>query len=161
MAGQVKPIPDKFNTVSAYLVVPNCVEALEFYTRAFGAETVYRMPGPDGRTTVHAEMRIGDSTIMLMDENPQWQKKSALTMGGSPVSLHLYVNDADASFRRATQAGCKIEMPLQDMFWGDRYGKVADPFGLTWGIATHKEDVSEAELKKRAAAFFASMAKGG
>jgi uncharacterized glyoxalase superfamily protein PhnB len=106
---------------------------------------------------MHAEMRIGNSMVMLSQENPQWQMKSAETIGGSPVSLHLYVEDVDKAFKRAKDAGCQEVAPLMDAFWGDRYGKVADPFGLQWGLATHKEDVSEAECAKRAAAWFAWM----
>lgn len=154
-----KPIPDGFNSVSAYLVVPNSEEALSFYERAFGAKTVSRMRGPDGKSTVHAEMRIGNSTVMLSDENPQWGTKSARTLGGSPVSLHIYVEDADALFNRAVKAGCQVAYPMGDPFWGDRYGKVTDPFGLVWGIATHKEDLSEKEMEKRGAEWFAQMAQ--
>lgn len=153
---EVKPIPEGFSTVNAYIIVPNAVEALDFYAKAFGAEQVARMPGPDGESTMHAEMRIGDSTVMLTDENPEWGSRSALTIGGSPVSLHVYVEDADAFFDRAVTAGCEATMPLMDAFWGDRYGKVKDPYGIEWGIATHVEDLSPEEMDKRAQAFFAS-----
>jgi PhnB protein len=158
---EVKPVPEGFNTVSCYLIVKNAREALEFYQKAFGAEAGVRMAGPDGQSTMHAEMRIGDSTIMLTDENPQWGMKSPETLGGSPASLHVYVADADKLFHRAVEAGCTVAAPIMDAFWGDRYGKVTDPFGHQWGIATHKEDLSEDEMAKRAAAFFAEMAKGG
>ena len=153
----VKPVPDGFNSVSVYLVVKNAVEALEFYQKAFGAEAGARMPGPDGKSTMHAEMRIGNSTIMLTDENPQWQMKSPETLGGSPASLHVYVDDADKLFNRAVEAGCTVTAPLMDAFWGDRYGKLADPFGHQWGIATHTEDVAPEEMGRRAKEFFASM----
>ena len=153
----VKPVPDGFSSVSVYLVVKNAVEALEFYQKAFGAEAGARMPGPDGKSTMHAEMRIGNSTIMLTDENPQWQMKSPETLGGSPASLHVYVDDADKLFNRAVEAGCTVTAPLMDAFWGDRYGKLADPFGHQWGIATHKEDVAPEEMGRRAKEFFASM----
>ncbi len=153
----VKKIPDGFNTVSAYLVVNNSVEALDFYQKAFGAETVSRMPGPDGKSTMHAEMRIGNSTVMLTDENPQWEMKSPHTLGGSPSSLHIYVEDADKLFDRAVKAGCTVKAPLMNAFWGDRYGKLEDPFGHQWGIATHIEDLSEREIGKRAAEWFANM----
>ncbi|MBI3467005.1 MAG: VOC family protein [Planctomycetes bacterium] len=156
----VKPVPDGFNTVSAYMVVRNTVEALEFYNKAFGAETKGRMPGPDGKSTAHAEMRIGNSTVMLTDENPQWGAKSPLTLGGTGVTLHIYVEDADALFKRAVAAGCTPTMPIMDAFWGDRYGKVTDPFGHGWGIATHKEDLTHEQVAKRAAEWFASMARG-
>jgi len=154
----VKSVPDGFNTVSAYLVVPNAVEALAFYNKAFGAETIARMAGPDGKSTMHAEMRIGNSAVMLSEENPQWGSKSPQTLGGTPVSLHIYCENVDALFNRAVAAGCTVTYPVMDAFWGDRYGKVTDPFGHIWGVATHKEDVSEEECTKRAAAWFASAA---
>lgn len=160
MAAAARPVPDGFNTVSAYLVVPSAAEALEFYSKAFGAETVMCMTGPDGKGTIHAEMRIGNSTVMLADENPQWDMKSPLALGGSPASLHLYVEDADALYKQALDAGCTEAMPIMDAFWGDRYGKVRDPYGHQWGIATHKEDVGPEELDKRRAEYFASLALG-
>jgi uncharacterized glyoxalase superfamily protein PhnB len=153
----VKAVPDGFNTVSVYLVVKDAVEALDFYQKAFGAEAGHRMPGPDGKGTMHAEMRIGNSTIMLTDENPKWEMKSPSTLGGSPVSIHLYVKDADKVFQRAVDAGCTAIMPIMDAFWGDRYGKVVDPYGYQWGIATHKEDLSPEETGRRAVEFFANM----
>ncbi len=153
----VQAIPHGFNTVSCFLIVPNCVEALEFYRKAFGAEVVMRMPGPNGQSTAHAEMRIGNSTVMLADENPHWGLKSPKSLGGSPVSLHLYVTDADATVERAVAAGCQVTAPLQDMFWGDRFGKVSDPYGHAWSIATHQEDVSTEEMLRRAVAAFANM----
>jgi PhnB protein len=153
----VKPIPDGFNSVSAYLVVPNAAEALEFYQRAFGAETIARMAGPDGKSTLHAEMRIGNSGVMLAEENERWGSKSPRTLGGTPVSLHIYCEDVDALFHRAVAAGCTVTYPVMDAFWGDRYGKVTDPYGHIWGIATHKEDVSPEECSRRAAAWFSSM----
>jgi uncharacterized glyoxalase superfamily protein PhnB len=155
---KAQPVPAGFNTVSAYLVVPNSREALAFYKKAFAAEEVMCMPGPDGKTTMHAEMRIGNSTVMLGDENPEWGSRSPLTLGGAGVSLHLYVDNADALFQRAVSAGCTPIMPMMDAFWGDRYGKLKDPFGHQWGVATHKEDVTPQEMGKRAEAFFASMA---
>jgi len=157
----VKPVPDGFNTVSAYLVVPSSVEALAFYEKAFGAETCSRMPGPDGKSTMHAQMRIGDSMVMLTDENPQWQMKAPKTLGGSPASLHLYVENVDAVFERAVEAGCEVLFPVNDTFWGDRYGKVADPFGHQWGIATHKEDLSDEEVTRRGREWMKRMAEGG
>jgi len=152
-----KPIPDGFNTVSAYLIVDNAVEAMEFYQKAFGAEAGTRMAGPDGKSTMHMEMRLGDSTIMMTDANPQWNARSPKTLGGSPVSLHVYVKDADAMWQRAVSAGCEVEYPIDDTFWGDRYGKLRDPFGHTWGIATHKEDLTPQEIGRRAAEFFQNM----
>ena len=155
-----KAVPDGFNTVSAYLIVKNAEKALDFYQRAFGAEAGERMTGPDGTGTMHAEMRIGDSTVMLTDENPAWELKSPQTLGGCTASLHLYVEDVDKAFQRAVNAGCTVKAPLMDAFWGDRYGKLEDPFGHTWGLATHVEDVPHGEVKKRAEAFFASMGGG-
>jgi len=155
MVTNVKAIPDGFNSVSAYLFVPKAKEALDLYARAFGAETISRMPGPDGESTMHAEMRIGNSMVMLSDENPQWKALSPKTLGGTPVTLHLYVEDADKLWKQALAAGCTEYMPIMDAFWGDRYGKVQDPYGHIWGIATHKEDVGPEELQKRAAAMFA------
>ena len=156
----VKPVPDGFNTINVYLIVKSADEAMKFYRKAFGAEPGVRMAGPDGKSTMHAEMHIGGSTFMLTDENPQWNLKSPLTLGGSGASVHLYVDDADALYNRAIEAGCAVEAPLMDAFWGDRYGKVKDPFGHSWGIATHTEDVRPEEMEKRAQQFFASMAEG-
>ena len=153
----VKPVPEGCNTVNAYLVVDSSVEAVEFYQKAFGAEAGMHMKSPDGKRTMHVEMRIGDSTIMMGDANPQWNMRSAKQLGGSPISLHLYVKDADALFNRAIAAGCQVEMPIMDAFWGDRYGKVRDPFGITWGIATHKEDLTHEEVTRRSAEFFKNM----
>lgn len=150
----VSPIPEGFSTVSIHIVVKNSVEAMAFYEKAFGAKMIMRMPGPDGESTVHGEVKVGDSTLMLADENPQWHLKSPESVGGRSVSIHLYVEDADALFKQAVDAGCTVSMPMMDAFWGDRYGKVLDPFGYEWSIATHKEDVSEEELAKRAAAMF-------
>jgi len=155
----VRAVPDGFSTVSVYLVVPVATEAMAFYARAFGAEPGSRMAGPDGESTMHAEMRIGDSTVMLTDENPQWGMTSPRTLGGTAASVHLYVEDADAVFERAVDAGCEVEFPISDTFWGDRYGKVRDPYGHSWGIATHLEDLDDDEVARRAADWFAS--RGG
>lgn len=157
----VKPVPDGFGTVSAYLVVPEVMEAIAFYEEAFGAEPGMRMTGPDGDTTMHAEMRIGTSMVMLTDENPDWNMRAPSSLGGSPVSLHIYVDDADALFRRAVEAGCTVEYEITDAFWGDRYGKVKDPFGYTWGIATHREDLSETEIGERQKEWFRQFAESG
>jgi PhnB protein len=146
-----QPIPEGFHTVTAYLVVRDAAKALDFYAKAFGAEERYRMPGPGGGV-MHAEIRIGDSIVMLGEENPAMGALSPKTIGGTGVSLLLYLKDVDASFARAEKAGCKVEMPPTDMFWGDRYGKVEDPFGHKWGLATHKEDVAPEEIARRMAA---------
>ena len=155
-----KPIPDRFNSVSAYLIVKDPRQAIDFYGKAFGAEPGVVMTGPDGESIMHAEVVIGNSTVMLTAENPQWEMKSAETLGGSPVSMHLYVEDCDKLYERAIEAGCTVSAPLMDAFWGDRFGKVLDPFGLQWSIATHKEDYTEEEMGKRASEYFASMAEG-
>ncbi len=150
MAGQVAPVPAGFNTVSAHLIVRGANDAIEFYRKAFGAEVKGVMPSPDGRV-MHAEMRIGDSTIMLNDEFPEMGAKSPAAIGGSPVTMHIYVADCDALWNRAVAAGATIKMPLADMFWGDRYGVLVDPFGHKWSIATHKEDLTAEEVGRRGA----------
>jgi len=147
----VSYIPDGYHTVTPHLAVRNAAKALEFYGKAFGAEELFRMPGPGG-VIMHAEVRIGDSSIMLGEEDPQRGATSPQTIGGSPVGLLIYVKDVDASFARAEKAGCTVQMPPTDMFWGDRYGKLVDPFGHHWSLATHKEDVSPEEMAKRMAA---------
>ena len=153
-------IPEGFNTVSTYLIVKDAKEAIGFYQKALGAEAGVHMPGPGGQGTMHAELRIGNSTVMLTDENPAWEMKSPETLGGSATSMHLYVDDADKAFQRAVDAGCKVTAPLMDAFWGDRYGKVMDPYGHQWGFATHIEDVEPADMEKRAAEFFSQMSGG-
>ncbi len=144
-----KAIPDGYYTVTPHLVLKDADKALEFYKKAFGAEEVFRMPGPDGKTIMHAEIRIGNSHVMLNDEMPDYGALGPQSVGGTPVTLHLYVNDVDATFKRAIEAGAKEEMPVADMFWGDRYGKLIDPFGHKWSVATHKEDVSPEECARR------------
>lgn len=147
----VKPIPDGYHSVTPYLILSGGVDAIEFYKKAFGAKEILRMMRPDGRVG-HAEIKIGDSTIMLADEHPEMGARGPKTVGGSPVTIHLYVEDVDAVFSRAVAAGAKVLRPLQNQFYGDRSGGVEDPFGHAWYIATHVEDVSPEELKKRAAA---------
>lgn len=156
MATKAKPVPDGFHSVTPYLTVRGAGEALAFYQKAFGAKELFRMPGPDGKRLMHAEMKIGDSIVMLSDEFPEYGGKSAQTLNGSPVSLFVYVEDVDAVFNQAVAAGATVEMPLENQFWGDRYGKLVDPFGHKWGLATHIEDVPPEELGKRAAAAFGS-----
>jgi len=151
MAKPGKPIPEGFHTVTPHLTMKNAGEAIEFYRKAFGAEEVARMPGPGG-SVMHAEIRIGDSPIMLNDEFPEHGARGPKTIGGTPVSIHLYVNDVDALFDRAVKAGAKVTMPIADMFWGDRFGKLEDPFGHQWSLATHKEDVTPEECMERAKA---------
>lgn len=154
----VKPIPDGFHTVTPHLVIKDAAGAIEFYKRAFGAEEVERMPGPGGHGIMHAELKIGNSMLMLCDEFPDMGAVGPQSLGGSPVSIMLYVEDVDAVFKQAVDAGAKETMPVADMFWGDRYGKLTDPFGHQWAIATHKEDLTPDELRKRGEEFFKQAA---
>jgi PhnB protein len=158
MAKATKPVPDGYHTVTAYLSLRSATQGLDFYKRAFGAQEVMRMPGADGKGIAHAEIRIGDSIVMLGDESPQGNPAPE-SLGGTPVSLFLYVDDVDKGFQRAVEAGAKAIMPPADMFWGDRFGKLKDPFGHEWGLATHKEDLSPEEMGKRAQAALAQMPK--
>ena len=147
----VKAIPDGYYSLTPYLVCKGAAKAIEFYAKAFGAEEVVRMPGPHG-SIAHAEVRIGNSMLMLSDENKERGQLSPESIGGTPCSIMLYADDVDAVFKRAVAAGSKAVMPPADMFWGDRMGNLVDPFGHKWAIATHKEDVSPAEMEKRMAA---------
>jgi PhnB protein len=151
MAGKPKSIPDGYHSVTPYLIVDDAARALEFYKKAFGAKELLRMPKPNGKIG-HAEIKIGDSTVMLADESPEVGARSPRSIGGSPVSIFLYVEDVDTTFAKAVDAGGKVQRPLADQFYGDRMGGIEDPFGHAWYIATHVEDVSPEELKKRAAA---------
>ena len=153
-----KPIPDGFHAITPALSVRNGAQAIDFYKRALGAEEVMRIPGPDGKSLMHAELKIGDSIVMLSDEIPGMSScKAPTSLGGTTVQLFLYVPDVDAAFKRAVDAGCKVLMPLTDMFWGDRYGKLEDPFGNQWGLATHKEDLTPEEIGRRGQAAMAQM----
>ena len=156
---KVKPIPEGTHTITPSLVVKGGRKAIEYYKTAFGAKELSVMYGMDGKSVMHAELQIGDSKIYIGDETPEMGAVSPQTLGGTPVSLNIYTEDCDAMFKRAVSAGATVKMPLADMFWGDRYGKLTDPFGHTWGIATHKEDVSDAEMEKRGKEWMASMAK--
>lgn len=156
---RVQAIPAGFHTVTPGLSVRGAAEALEFYKRAFGAREVMRMPGPDGKSIMHAEIRVGSSHIFLADEFPDMGCRSPQSLGGSTTALYLYVPNVDAAFKRAVEAGAQVKMPVMDMFWGDRFGRVADPFGHEWGLATHKEDLTPREIGKRAQAWFAQMPK--
>lgn len=161
MAGTIRPIPEEFHAVTPHLIVRGAADAIEFYKRAFGAVERFRMPGPDGKLIMHAELLIGDSIVFLCDECPEMDAKSPAALNGTPVSIYLYVEDVDAVFERALQAGATTTMPLQDMFWGDRMGELVDPFGHRWSVATHTEDVPPDELDRRAAeAFTATHAPG-
>ena len=144
----VQPIPKGYHSVTPYLVVNDAARAIDFYKRAFGAQEIVRMDGPPGKI-VHAELRIGDSMIMLGDEMPGGDCHSPKSLGGSTVGVFLYVENVDNVFNQALSAGAKSQMPVSDMFWGDRYGKLTDPFGHSWSLATHKEDVAPDEMKRR------------
>lgn len=156
-----KPIPDGYHTVTPHLVFDNAAKAIEFYKSALGAEEKLRMSAPGGGI-VHAEIRVGDSIVMMSDEMPPMPGqpgvyKSPKNAGCSTAAMFLYVNDCDASMDRAIKAGCTVRMPASDMFWGDRYGQVIDPFGHTWAFGTHQEDVSPDEIARRQQEFFAQM----
>lgn len=142
----VKPIPDDMHSVTPHLVCAGAADAIAFYVQAFGAVELARMPAPDGKL-MHAMVRIGDSNVMLVDENPAWESFGPNALKGTPVTLHLYVADADAVFARAVDAGAKVKMALADMFWGDRYGVLIDPFGHSWSVATHQRDLTPEQMK--------------
>jgi PhnB protein len=154
----VKAIPSGYTTVTPSITVKDAPKVIEFYKKAFGATERARMPGPDGKI-MHAEIQIGNSIIMMNDE--VMGSRSAQTIGGSPVSFYVYVEDADAAFKKAIAAGAKEQYPLTDMFWGDRMGSVEDPFGLKWTIAQHIKDVSPEQMKKGQEEFMKQMAGAG
>jgi PhnB protein len=147
---KVKPIPDGHNSVSPYLIVDGAARALDFYTKAFGATELYRLTAADGKVG-HAEVRIGDTLVMLADEHPDFGAHGPGRYKGSPISLHLYVEDVDTVVQRASAAGARVTRPVADQFYGDRRGTLEDPFGHTWHVASHVEDVSAEEIKRRAA----------
>jgi uncharacterized glyoxalase superfamily protein PhnB len=148
----VKSMPEGSHSVTPHLICNGAAEAIEFYKKVFDAVEMMRMPGTQGRL-MHACVRIGDSNVMLVDEMPEWGALSPRSLKGSPVTIHLYVENADATIARAVAAGATIAMPAADMFWGDRYGKIIDPFGHHWSIATHIKDVTPDEMAKAAAGF--------
>ena len=148
-----KPIPDGYHTATPYLIVQNAAAAIEFYKRAFGATELMRLTDPRGKVG-HAEIKIGDSPIMLADEMPEMGFRSPQSIGGAGISLLLYVEDVDTRFRQATGAGAKVLRPVQDQFYGDRSGTLEDPFGHVWTLATHTEDVSMEEINRRAEVYF-------
>jgi PhnB protein len=145
MNAAVKPIPDGMHSVTPHLVCAGAADAIEFYKKAFGAVEGGRMPGPDGKV-MHAQIKIGDSHVMLADEFPDYGSVGPKALGGTAVTLHLYVPNADEVFQRALDAGATVKMPIGDMFWGDRYGIVTDPFGHSWSIATHMKDMTPEEM---------------
>jgi PhnB protein len=147
----VKPIPEGYHSVTPYLIIRGATEAIEFYQKAFGATELFRFPMPGGKIG-HAEIKIGDSPVMLADEYPDMGYKGPQTLGGSPVSIMIYVADVDTTFDQAIGAGATAKEPVSDKFYGDRMGTVVDPFGHVWHVATHKEDVSVEEMQRRAKA---------
>lgn len=156
MASKAKPIPDGYHSVSPYLVCRNAGAAIEFYKKALGAQELFRMPGPGGMI-MHAEIKIGDSVVMLCEENPDFGTTSPQALGGTAVNIFIYTESVDSLFDQAIKAGATTLMPPTDMFWGDRYSKLSDPFGHQWSIATHVEDLTPEEIGKRGAA---AMAQG-
>lgn len=151
MSSNAKPIPEGYHSVTPYLIVKGAARAIEFYKQAFGATEKVRMAQPDGRIG-HAEIQIGDSCIMLADEFPERNIVGPESLGGTPVMIHIYVEDVDAVAKQAVAAGAKEVLPVQDQFYGDRSGMFTDPFGHKWNISTHKEDLTAEEIGKRAAA---------
>jgi len=157
MTTQAKPIPTGFHTVTPNLVVRDADKAIDFYKRALGAEERNRFLGPDGKSIMHAEIKIGDSIVMLSEEHPAKGCRGPQTVGSTTVDLYLYLEDVDKTFNRAVSAGAKVLMPVADMFWGDRHGSLKDPFGHSWGIATRKRNLSMKEMTKAAQEFFAKQ----
>ncbi|OQW43213.1 MAG: glyoxalase [Proteobacteria bacterium SG_bin4] len=146
---QVQPIPEGMHTVTPHLICADAAKAIEFYKQAFNATEMMRLAGPGGKL-MHACVQIGDSLVMLVDENLQWGCVGPFALKGSPVTIHLQVEDVDAVFAQAVKAGAKATMPVENMFWGDRYGRIEDPFGHQWSIATHVRDVSPEEIQQAA-----------
>ena len=158
MAGKVNPVPAGYHTATPYLVVNDADSAIDFYRKAFGAQEIMRMQAPGGKIG-HAELKIGDSMIMLADERPGGSGKSPKSLGGSTASIFLYLEDVDSTFKQAVAAGAKAEMQPQNQFWGDRFGQLSDPFGHLWGLATHIEDVAPEEMEQRAREAMTQMAQ--
>jgi len=154
-----RAIPEGYHTLTVYLIVRDCAKAIDFYKAAFGAVERFRMPNPDGKTIGHAELKIGDSMLMLADEQPGAFGKSPQTLGGTPCCFVMYFEDVDVAFQRAVNAGATVIQPLQNKFYGDRAGLLADPFGHQWALMMHVEDVPPDELQRRAAAEHAKMGK--
>ena len=158
MTNQIKAVPEGHHTLTPHLIVKGADEAIEFYKKVFGAEEITRLPGPDGKSIMHAALQIGDSRLFLVEEFPQMGSGGPLSIGGTPVAIHVYVEDADAVFNRALASGAQVRMPLENAFWGDRYGQFTDPFGHRWSVATRKEELTPEEIGKRAQAAFAGCA---
>jgi uncharacterized glyoxalase superfamily protein PhnB len=157
MNTKIKAIPDGFHSVTPSLSMKDSLKAIAFYEKAFGAKNPEVFPSPDGKHTMHATIRIGDSILMMGDEMPDMGCKSGESLGASPISLYVYVPDVDAVFEQAVAAGATAVMPVADMFWGDRCGSLKDPFGYEWTIATHTRDLTEREIQEGAEAFFVAM----
>ena len=154
----VKPIPEGVHSLTPHLVCAGAADAIEFYKKAFGAVELTRLPGSDGKL-MHAMLRIGDSPLMLVDEMPEWGSLGPKALKGSPVTVHLYVKDVDAVVAQAVAAGAKVTMPVAEMFWGDRYGQLEDPFGHRWSVATHTRDMTPEQIKQGMAQMETEMAK--
>jgi PhnB protein len=155
---EVKKIPEGYHSITPALIVKDGNAAIEFYKKGFGAEERHRMKSPDGRIG-HAELKIGDSIVMLTDEFPEMKCLSPKSIGGSAVSMYVYVEDVDDTFNKTVSAGAKVLDPVKDQFWGDRHGRIEDPFGHLWSIATHKKDLSPEDMKKAAEEAFSQMSK--
>jgi uncharacterized glyoxalase superfamily protein PhnB len=158
MAGKVKAVPEGTHSITAHLMVREATKAIEFYQKAFGAQVLGVHKTPDGKV-MHATLKIGDSQLMLADEFPGMSNPAAQTLGGSPVVLNLYSENVDTLFNQAVSAGATVKMPLANQFWGDRYGQIVDPFGHSWALGAHIEDVAPEEMERRANAMFAEMGK--
>ena len=158
MSNRVNPIPAGMHTLTPQLIVKGAARAIEFYKKAFGAEEIGRLAAPDGTTILHANLKIGDSHVFLTDEFPEMECRGPQSLGATPVTIHMYVEDVDAAFGKAVAAGTQVKMPLADMFWGDRYGVLTDPFGHAWSIATHKKDLTPEQIRKGAQAACAETA---
>jgi PhnB protein len=156
-----RAIPEGSHTVTPYLIIKNCPKAIDFYKEAFGAKEVLRMAEPESKTIMHAEIKIGDSLVYMTEEHPQMECCSPTHYKGTTVSLHIFVEDVDAAFKRAVASGATTLMPPADMFWGDRFGKLQDPFGHQWSLATHKFDYTPEEMKANMEKAFKDMKAGG
>lgn len=159
MSTKVKPIPDGYHTLTPYLIIKGAAAAIDFYKKAFGAQEQFRMPGPDGKTIGHANIVIGNSIVMLADEAPQMLAQSPQTLNGTPVTMVLYVEDADAVFNRAVELGATVRQPLENKFYGERAGTVVDPFGHIWTMMTHIEDVTPEMMDQRVKELYKKMAE--
>jgi uncharacterized glyoxalase superfamily protein PhnB len=148
------PIPEALPIITPHLIVKGAADAIAFYEKALGTTELYRTVGPDGARILFAELLLGDSRFFIVDEFPEQRALSPLTLGGTPVALHVYYADVDAAYRRAVDAGMTVEIPLADFFWGERYGSLIDPFGHHWGLASRIEDLAPAEVERRARAFY-------